>query len=38
MDVGGIVLDGQIKSEMGTGSLGKSIGVFSPADFRPFCE
>lgn len=38
MDVGGIVLDGRMTSEIGTGSLGQSVGVLIAADFRPVCE
>lgn len=29
-DVGGIVLDVRITTEMGTGNLGQSVGVFQP--------
>lgn len=35
IDIGGIVLDSRMTSEMGTGSLRQSVGVFSFADFRP---
>lgn len=38
MDVGGIVPEGRMTTELGTGSLGHSVGVLSPADFRPVCE
>lgn len=37
-DVGGIVTEGRMTSELGVGSLGQSVGVLSPADFRPVCE
>lgn len=36
-DVGGIVLQGRITTEMSTWSLGQFIGVFSPADFCTVC-
>lgn len=38
MDVGRIVPGGRMTTELGTGSLGHSVGVLSPADFRPICE
>lgn len=37
-DVGGIVLEGRMTSELGVGSLGQSVGVLTDADFRPVCE
>lgn len=37
-DVGGIVLDGRITTELGTGSLGQSVGVLTNVDFHPVCE
>lgn len=38
MDVGGVVLDRQITSELGLENLGKYVGVLRPVDFRPVCE
>lgn len=35
--VRGIVTDGQITIDIGTGSIGQSIGVPTPIDFRPVC-
>lgn len=37
-DIDGIVQDGQIMSELGTESLGQSVGVVTAADFRSVCE
>lgn len=37
VDVGGIVLDGRMTSEMDTRSLGQSVGVLAAADFHPVC-
>lgn len=34
-DIGSIVSDGQIMSDIGTASLGQSIKVLTPTDFRP---
>lgn len=36
-DVGAIILDGRMTTEMGTRSLGQFVGVLSAADFRPVC-
>lgn len=37
-DFGGIVPDGRMTAEVGTGCLGQSVAVLSAADFRPACE
>lgn len=34
-DIGGIVLDARIMSNIGTGSLGQSVRFLSPANFHP---
>lgn len=36
-DVGGIVSDGRITTDIGTGSLGQYVRVQTPADFCPIC-
>lgn len=38
MDVGRIVLDERMTSELVIESLGQSVRVLSGADFRPVCE
>lgn len=38
MDVGCIVLDGRMTTELGTGSLRQSVGALATADFQPVCE
>ena len=35
LDVGGISRDGQVTTELGTGSLGRAVGILTPEDFRP---
>lgn len=37
-EVVGIVLEGRITSELGTGSVGQSVEVLTSANFRPVCE
>lgn len=37
MDISGIVLEGRMTSELGVGSLGQSVSIFSNSDFRPVC-
>ena len=37
-DVGGIARTGQVTSELGTGSLGQTVGILTPADFRPVVD
>lgn len=37
-DVVGIVLEGRITSELGTGSVGQSVEVITSGNFRPVCE
>lgn len=37
-DVGGIVLEGRVMSELGIGSLEQSVGILTSRDFRPVCE
>lgn len=36
-DVGGIVTDDRITTDIETGNLGQSVGVLASADFRPVC-
>lgn len=36
-DVSGIVTNGWIMSNLGTGTPGQSVGVLTPADFRQVC-
>lgn len=38
MDVGGIVLDGDMTAGLRTVSLGQSVRVLSSADFSPVCD
>lgn len=37
-DVGSFVLDGGMRTELGTGSLGQFVAVLHPTDFQPVYE
>ena len=38
LDVGGVSRDGQVNTELGTGSLRQAVGILNPEDFRPIVD